>query len=104
MAEKCSAHTHGDVWRDYPCSKNAKVERDGKWYCGTHDPVKVAERKAKRDAVYLEKHDARKRAAMRRLRHDKLHEECVYAIEAIAKGHNDPVELATDIWNEYGED
>lgn len=37
----------GTVWpagafRSYPCSRNAKVERDGKWYCGTHDPVAVA--------------------------------------------------------------
>jgi uncharacterized Zn finger protein (UPF0148 family) len=29
------------------CEINAKVERDGKWYCGIHDPVAV---KAKRDA------------------------------------------------------
>jgi len=34
-------------WHSYPCSKPATVEVDGKWYCGTHNPVKVAERNAK---------------------------------------------------------
>jgi uncharacterized Zn finger protein (UPF0148 family) len=29
------------------CSNNAKYERDGKWYCGTHDPVAI---KARDDA------------------------------------------------------
>ncbi len=41
-----------------PCGKTAKFERDGKHYCGTHDPVsrrarddaKSAERKARWDA------------------------------------------------------
>ena len=31
-----------EVFRDYRfrvCGKTAKYERDGKWYCGTHDPV-----------------------------------------------------------------
>ena len=26
------------------CTKTAKVERDGKWYCGVHDPVARAEK------------------------------------------------------------
>lgn len=45
----------GKVWHDlhyYPCSINATVERDGKWYCGIHDPVKVKEREEKTDAEY----------------------------------------------------
>ena len=29
------------------CQKTAKVERNGKWYCGIHDPEKV---KARQDA------------------------------------------------------
>lgn len=33
------------------CGKVAKVEREGKWYCGVHDPVA---RKAKADANYQE--------------------------------------------------
>jgi uncharacterized Zn finger protein (UPF0148 family) len=40
-------------FRHSKCSKTAKYERDGKWYCGTHDPVAV---KAKDDA----RHDKRR--------------------------------------------
>ena len=36
-------------WRSYQCSNNAKMEHEGKYYCGTHDPVK---RKARQDARY----------------------------------------------------
>lgn len=32
------------------CGKNAKFERNGKWYCGYHDPVKVKARRDQRDA------------------------------------------------------
>ena len=33
----------------HACGKTAKVQRDGKWYCGIHDPEKVAERRKKQD-------------------------------------------------------
>jgi len=36
----------------HPCGKPAKVQREGKWYCGKHDPVKVAERQARVDTKY----------------------------------------------------
>jgi uncharacterized Zn finger protein (UPF0148 family) len=34
----------------YPCPNKAKVERDGKHYCGVHDPVRLAEKAAIREA------------------------------------------------------
>lgn len=36
-----------DGWRTRykPCSRKASVEREGKWYCGQHDPQAVADRK-----------------------------------------------------------
>jgi len=36
----------GDRWRSYyrPCKRPGSVERDGKWYCGQHDPVAREER------------------------------------------------------------
>ena len=37
-------------YRTYPCRHNAKVERDGKWYCGTHDPVAIKEKQDKKNA------------------------------------------------------
>lgn len=47
----------GSTWNHYTyaCGKTAKVEREGKWYCGTHDPVAVSARQAKRDQARDEK-------------------------------------------------
>lgn len=42
---ECCAHV-GRGWNYRACAKTAKHERDGEWYCGTHDPVA---RKAKQD-------------------------------------------------------
>ncbi len=53
MKEYCET----DVWseyRAYRCSAKAKVERDGKSYCGRHDPVAKAERDGK---FYCGTHD-----------------------------------------------
>jgi hypothetical protein len=46
------------------CSKTGKVERDGKWYCGVHDPETVAARNAKRTAEF-EKDWAVRKARMK---------------------------------------
>lgn len=45
-------HAKSGNWRRYRtrCTHNAKVERGGHYYCGVHDPVRVAEKRAKRDA------------------------------------------------------
>lgn len=43
------------IWKDfhhYQCGKKAKANRNGKPYCGTHDPVKRAEKVAKRTAAF----------------------------------------------------
>lgn len=29
------------IWHSRPCSRKAKVERDGRFYCGIHDPVRI---------------------------------------------------------------
>lgn len=34
------------------CWNKGRVKRDGKWYCGQHDPEKVSERARKRDEEY----------------------------------------------------
>lgn len=58
QSTKSDRHTcEAAVWargyfRTYACGKTAKVERDGKWYCGIHDPVRLAEKRAARDAEY----------------------------------------------------
>ena len=44
----------GERWHRYDvdCPNPGIVERDGKWYCGGHDPVKVKERKDARQAEW----------------------------------------------------
>ncbi len=38
------------VWAsNHICGKTAKYERDGKHYCGIHDPVSIVERQRKRN-------------------------------------------------------
>lgn len=46
-AHTCAGPLRGSFGR---CHASPCVERDGKRYCGTHDPVAVADRKAKRIA------------------------------------------------------
>lgn len=48
---QCSEKVFRD-WHNYPCGSNATVERDGKWYCGRHDPVAVKARQEKAHAKY----------------------------------------------------
>lgn len=64
MGERCSATVYSrDAWlRGHPCAKPAKVERDGKWYCGVHDPAAKAERDAKRRAAWVAKDNVSKSA------------------------------------------
>lgn len=49
---QCCVRVHSKLsYRGKPCGKAAKVVRDGKPYCGMHDPVQV---KARREKSYLE--------------------------------------------------
>ena len=47
--EKCRERIGRERW---PCANNAKIERNGRWYCGVHDPLrpdKLTKRAAARD-------------------------------------------------------
>jgi hypothetical protein len=59
MSEKhmcCERVWPSDAWsRSASCKKTAKVERGGKHYCGTHDPVARKEKKDARDAEMRKK-------------------------------------------------
>lgn len=56
MSERCSARVHDDFGVSFHgCSRTGKVQRDGKWWCKTHDP-KV---KADRDKAWREAFDAK---------------------------------------------
>lgn len=56
------ARSSGSVWSRTPtlCGKRAKVLRDGKPYCGVHDPVTVEARRAARMKVSSLEYDAKR--------------------------------------------
>lgn len=43
----------------YVCGNKAKMESEGKYYCGVHDPVRIKARDDKKYKEYTEKWDAR---------------------------------------------
>lgn len=45
----------------YPCSKPAKVERNGHPYCTIHDPVHIQQGREKRDAEWKIQREAEKK-------------------------------------------
>lgn len=53
MSEKhaCAGMTW-DGWRHRNCARYGKFERDGAWFCGTHDPVAKQSRLDKRSAEW----------------------------------------------------
>lgn len=69
----------GGGFRQVPCRLTAKVERDGKHYCTTHDPVRVAEKHAAKEAAYQAANAvrcARRRAAEAEVAEIKRRAEC----------------------------
>lgn len=60
----CALVWSAGAWRSYPCQKPAKVERDGKHYCGIHDPVRRAEKQAVRDAEFSARIESKRQARM----------------------------------------
>ena len=50
-AKTCCASTWSGYWNK-PCRNIGKVERDGKWYCGIHDPAAVKKKQDARNAAY----------------------------------------------------
>ncbi len=54
--KQCSVRVFDNRCGSWHCQKPATVERDGKWYCGIHDPEykrqKDVDRQAKYDAAW----------------------------------------------------
>ncbi len=51
MAEKCKVTVYPrerfGSFHGLPCDRTAKIEKDGKWYCGIHDPQKKIDKREK---------------------------------------------------------
>lgn len=83
-AERCSARVY-DKWRidvsGHQCTRAAKVEVEGKWYCGTHEPAAVKRRDQASYERYQQKYsnplrytEAELQAAKQQARRDALAE------------------------------
>jgi uncharacterized Zn finger protein (UPF0148 family) len=85
---KCCAFVYRPGrFRASPCAKAAKVERDGKLYCGTHDPLAA---QARRDATYAKwkaEHDARNRTDERNARIRAARDAVVSMAQLAARQH-----------------
>lgn len=60
MSERrdCSARVYDSPYGGgRSCSKRGTVERGGKWFCGTHDPVAQKARRDGRQAQWRAKHE-----------------------------------------------
>lgn len=60
----------GRIWngrRQQDCGKPAKVEVEGKHYCGIHNPIAIAEKQAKREAKWAEERNEAEKAKSARL-------------------------------------
>ena len=55
---QCQKIVYGER-SSWQCGFAGKVERDGKWYCGKHDPVAIKERDDKRRKQHKREMDIR---------------------------------------------
>lgn len=59
---KCCEQVYsGSPYFPYTCGKTAKVERDGKHYCGIHDPVRLAEKRRRNQKAWDAEYEAKKK-------------------------------------------
>ena len=90
--QSCSEKVFRD-WHYYQCQKTATVERDGRHYCGTHDPVAV---KAK-DEARSEKYRREREEAAAKHRLESAAPELLEALQLFIQhdeiDHNDGVAM-----------
>lgn len=66
-AIRCCEMIYRQSYR-HQCPKSGKIERDGKWYCGTHDPVRIKEKREERDRKWSERFRAQREDSEQRER------------------------------------
>lgn len=89
--KKCCAGVYDSLSRrSYPCGKKAKVEREGKHYCGTHDPVARRAKAEVREAKWRKEFDEQQRVyRIQDAAHDLL--------EALQAAHAELLEMKAQI-------
>ena len=60
MIQVCCATVWGpNAFHSWACGRKAKIEREKKWYCGTHDPERLQRRRDRYRAAFDEETKAR---------------------------------------------
>ena len=74
----CERVSDGARWPSFSqCSRNGKFERNGKWYCKTHDPVSKKEKRDEQDRRWKERYSHEKA-----LREDAAQKEKIKTLKA----------------------
>lgn len=95
IEQTCCAQVHSSFGVGFhTCGNKAKMQHDGKWYCGVHDPVKRAAQQKKRDAEWRAKYDATRAAEAEKAKRRAMGEKAIEALQLIMAGHNNPRALA----------
>jgi hypothetical protein len=67
----------------YQCSAKASVERDGKFYCGRHDPVKCKAKSDARHTAFLAEVEVREKQRKKERAAEELLEQLKFAVSWI---------------------
>ena len=85
MISRCEETLRSGGWDSYACTYKAKMQHEGKGYCGVHYPVRVAARRAEASRKWKAEFDAKmKRGDERQHKldtYDGLLAACELAIE-----------------------
>ena len=65
MDKKQCAERVWDNFHDYACSRSAKNQEDGKWWCTIHTPSRVKAKREAKSAMWKAERDAREAADAR---------------------------------------
>lgn len=95
----CMGRKRGEDGRRQPCQARARVMWEGRWYCGVHDPERVATRDATREADYQRKREQAQRVY-------QAEQDARAIVEAVAAAPTQVALMGTKcrlIGNEWGE-
>ena len=84
------------------CGKTAKYVREGKWYCGIHDPVRVEARKEKRRLAEYEQLNKELLEREKREAEEVYRHRCEEIGRAVLEGHDLAGLLTHEEWRKRG--
>lgn len=85
----CESVRDRSGWYRCQCQRNAKVERDGKFYCKQHDPEQVKLRQENASRIWHEKWDNIRREEVKDTRIRKAYPLLVEALQKVRQKFED---------------